>query len=67
VLRIDLTHDRSTKNDARTRAAWMVCAGAEKTTKKDVFLHSIDRDDAGSFGRLYLSASPAAARLRSPA
>ena len=25
MMLIDLTHDRSTKNDARTRAAWMVC------------------------------------------
>lgn len=66
MLRIDLTEDRSTKNDARTRAAWMLCAGAEKTTKKDVFLHSIDRDEAGIFSRLYLSVSPTDSGLRSP-
>jgi hypothetical protein len=49
---IDLTHNRFQKNDAITRAAWMLCAGAEKRAEKDVFWHSIDRDEAENLTRV---------------
>jgi hypothetical protein len=49
MMRMKLTHDGFQKNDARTRSAWMLCTGAEKRDEEDVFLHSIDRDEAGIF------------------
>jgi hypothetical protein len=45
----------------------MVLTGGEKAPEKVAILRSTEPDDTGRFGRFYLSALPAAARLRSPA
>jgi hypothetical protein len=67
MMPMKLTHDGFQKNDARTRSAWMLCAGAEKWNEKDVFLHSIDRDEAGIFDRSCIIFFNPASRHRSPA
>jgi hypothetical protein len=63
MMLIDLTHNRFQKNDAITRAAWMLCAGAEKRAEKEVFLHSINRDEAENFMRFQLARCSAASLL----
>jgi hypothetical protein len=64
---IDLTHNRFQKNDAITRAAWMLCAGAKKCAEKDVILHHSERDDADIFARSCPDFFSPASRFRSPA
>lgn len=51
LVGVDLTHDRSTKNDARSRAAWMVLTGGEKAPEKVAILRFTEPDDTGRFGR----------------
>ena len=64
MMRVDLTHDLVQKKDAITRAAWMLCAGAIKLAEKEVFLHSIDRDEAENFTRFQLARCSTASLLR---
>jgi hypothetical protein len=64
---IDLTHNLVQKNDAITRAEWMLCADAEKCAEKDVFSLQIHLDDADIFARSCPVFFSSASRLRSPA
>jgi hypothetical protein len=64
---IDLTHNLVQKNDAITRAAWMLRADAEKSAEKDVILHHSERDDADIFARSCPGFFSPASRFRSPA
>jgi hypothetical protein len=64
---IDLTHNLVQKNDAITRAAWMLCAGAKKCAEKDVILHHSERDEGDIFARSCPVFFSPASRLRSPA
>jgi hypothetical protein len=65
--RIDLTHNLLQKNDAITRAAWILCAGAKKRAEKDIILHSTDRDDTDIFARSCPVFFSSASCFRSPA
>jgi hypothetical protein len=64
---IDLTPYLFQKNDSITRAAWMLCAGAEKRAEKDVFVLRIHLDEVVIFNRSCPVFFSPASRLRSPA
>jgi hypothetical protein len=67
MMLIDLTHNRFQKNDAITRAAWMLCAGVEKRAEKDVILHHSEGDEEDIFARSCPDFFSSASRFRSPA
>jgi hypothetical protein len=61
---IDLTHNLVQKNDAITRAAWILCADAKKQAEKDVILHHSERDEEDIFARSCPDFFSSASRFR---